>query len=103
MIKFFYAALLLAIVLGGSVAQARPRSDRDVRLHGGHGHGQGRWRDSDAAIQGFNLNPALSGLFLRCKKLVGREFRTGRGGRGGKIGALRQFRIDACVRGGGSL
>ena len=93
-----FKALCLAAVFtfAAQIAVARPRASHDFRAHG---HG----RDAGSPAQASARDPSLQGLFARCRKLVGREFRTGRGGRRGKIGALRQFRIDACVRGGGSL
>ena len=96
--KRMFKGLCLAAVLAfaAQTAEARPRAAHDFRAHG---HG----RDAGSPAQASAPDPSLQGRFARCRKLVGREFRTGRGGRRGKIGALRQFRIDACVRGGGSL
>ena len=96
--KSMFKGVCLAALLAFAAqsAEARPRASHDFRLHG-----QGR--DAGSPAQAYAADPSLHVLFARCRKLVGREFRTGRGGRLGKMAGLRQFRIDACVRGGGSL
>ena len=87
-------ALCLALAL--APALARPRSAHYVRALG-QGHGSGD------TPQTTRPDPGLPALFARCQKSAGREFRAGRGGRQAKGRAIRQFRIDACVRGGGVL
>lgn len=96
--KSMFKGLCLAVILAfaAQTAEARPRVSHDFRLHG-----QGR--DSGSPGRASAPDASLQALFARCKKLVGREFRSGRGGRQARGRAIRQFRVDACVRGGGVL
>ena len=40
----------------------------------------------------------LASLFAQCRRQVRQEFRVNNRGKGGKVAAIRQWQIDACVR-----
>ena len=53
------------------------------------------------AVYSPRPEPGLAPVFAQCRRQVRQEFRVNNRGKGGKVAAVRQWQIDACVRSAG--